>query len=195
MTVEALDPAAVTAAIRAALPLETARATLRVLVPDDLDAYAAYRLDPDTQRYLWRTPPTRDELAERLTTLGAIAADGDAIGIAVDVDGRLAGETLVKITDHAGRQAEIGWIIAPWARGRGLATEAAFAARDLAFAAGAHRVVAILDHENRASAAVAARIGMRQEALLIDDGVNPLTGEYGSSEVWAITARDHSRDR
>jgi RimJ/RimL family protein N-acetyltransferase len=57
---------------------------------------------------------------------------------------------------------EIGWWIAPDAWGRGIATEAALAARDEAFErVAADRIVARHQPENGASGQVMRKIGMR----------------------------------
>ncbi|GAA2172743.1 GNAT family protein [Agrococcus versicolor] len=181
-----IDAAVATATLDAALPQRTERLVLRRFAPEDLDAFRAYQTDPGTVLHLWRPMLSEEQMVARVTMPPVLAADGDAYGIAVETDGVLVGETVVRLIDAAGRQAEIGWILAPEHRGRGYALEAARVALDLAWAIGAHRVTAVLDHENAASARVAERLGMRREALLIDDGVNPATGAYGSSEIWAI---------
>jgi RimJ/RimL family protein N-acetyltransferase len=60
---------------------------------------------------------------------------------------------------------EIGWWLDPGAWGRGIATEAATAIRDEAFARlHATRIVARLQPRNHASERVAARLGMRLHA-------------------------------
>ncbi|WP_217496040.1 GNAT family N-acetyltransferase [Agrococcus sp. SGAir0287] len=190
MPVAPIDPAAATAILDAALPLRTDRLVLRAFAPHDLDAFRAYQSDPATVRYLWRPPLTEQQLAARVSEAPVLAKDGDAYGIAIEHAGALVGETVVKLTDAAARQAEIGWILAPEHRGRGYALEAGRAALDLALAIGAHRVTAVLDHENQASARIAERLGMRREAVLLEDGVNGATGELGSTEIWAILARE-----
>lgn len=189
MPVEPIDHAAATATIDAALPLATERLVLRRFAPGDLDAFRAYQSDPATVRYLWRPVLDEARMVERVSGEESLAKDGDAYGIAIEVDGTLVGETVVKLVDAAGRQAEIGWILAPEHRGRGYALEAARAALELAWGIGAHRVTAVLDHEDQASARVAERLGMRREAVLLDDGVDGAIGEYGSTEIWAILER------
>ena len=115
-----------------------------------------------------------------------ILRDGDACQLGIEQDGRLVGDLMVRITSLGSRQAELGWTIAPDAQGRGVATEAARAALELAFAMGAHRVIAHLDEENVASRRVAERIGMTVEARHVDDEVNPATGEFGTSLILAV---------
>jgi len=77
-------------------------------------------------------------------------ADGERIG--------QAGLLRCEVDDLP--QVEIGWWLAPSAWGRGYATEAALALRDYAFATlQLRRLTVILHAENRASIAVARRIG------------------------------------
>ena len=71
---------------------------------------------------------------------------------------------------HDTAEFEIGWWLTPECRGQGLATEAAQATADHAFAAHRlQRIVAIIDPDNRTSQAVAERIGMRR----VGDYVTP----------------------
>ncbi|MFC7430601.1 MULTISPECIES: GNAT family N-acetyltransferase [unclassified Agrococcus] len=129
-------------------------------------------------------------MVERVSGEESLAKDGDAYGTAIEADGTLVGETVVKLIDAAGSQAEIGWILAPEHRGRGSALEAARVALELAWGIGAHRVTAVLDHDDQASARVAERLGMRREAVLVDDGVDGAIGEHGSTGIWAILERE-----
>ena len=64
-----------------------------------------------------------------------------------------------------GRKGEIGYWTAPWARGRGVATRAATALSDAAFAAGLSRVELLAEMENPASQRVALRAGFAYEGL------------------------------
>ena len=69
--------------------------------------------------------------------------------------------------------AEIGYVIHPGCQGKGIATEAAAALLRLAFdteqGLGVHRVVARIDQRNPPSGAVLTKIGMRQEATLVEN--------------------------
>ena len=66
-------------------------------------------------------------------------------------------------------QAEIGWSLAPEARGKGIATETAGALLQLGFGAlHFHRINAKLDALNAASAALCERLGMRLESTQVD---------------------------
>jgi RimJ/RimL family protein N-acetyltransferase len=66
--------------------------------------------------------------------------------------------------------AEIGYVIHPDHGGRGYATEAAGELLRLAFERlDLHRVIARVDERNPASGAVLRKLGMRQEAVLVEN--------------------------
>jgi RimJ/RimL family protein N-acetyltransferase len=73
--------------------------------------------------------------------------------------------------------------------GHGYATEAARALLRLAFGEfGFHRVIGRIEARNTASAGVLERLGMRQEAHLIENEY--VKGEWQSETVYAILARE-----
>lgn len=65
---------------------------------------------------------------------------------------------------------EVGWHVRPAARRRGYATEAAVAVRDAAHGAGVEHLIAIVRADNRASQAVARKIGLEPEREIYKDG-------------------------
>jgi RimJ/RimL family protein N-acetyltransferase len=68
------------------------------------------------------------------------------------------------------RGGEIGYVLNPTYSGHGYATEAAHRLLHLAFDdLGLHRVTARVDAENQSSARLAVRLGMRQEAHLVQN--------------------------
>ena len=78
-------------------------------------------------------------------------------------------------------QAEIGWSLAPEARGKGIGTEAAEALLKLGFEdLGFHRIDAKLDALNTASAALCERLGMRLESTA--GGQMALQGPVGHGD-------------
>lgn len=187
MTVQPIAPAEAMRVVRSALPLRTERLVLRTLRPDDLDAVRSYRNAPGQRRWTYTRDQTEAELMA-WTAGGApvFLRDGDAAQLGIELDGRLVGDVMLRITSLGSRHAELGWMIAADAQGQGVATEAARAALELCFALGAHRVTAQLDEENVASRRVAERIGMTLEGRFVDDEVNPATGELGTSLHMAI---------
>lgn len=76
--------------------------------------------------------------------------------------------------DIAGRpEIELGYRLARLAWGRGYATEAAHAVRDLAFTTlGLKRLIAMIDPANGASIRVAEKIGMQYEKDIVFGGYN-----------------------
>ncbi|WP_347757096.1 GNAT family protein [Agrococcus sp. ProA11] len=187
MTITPIAPAEAMRTLREALPRRTDRLVLRTLRPTDIDAVRSYRNASGQRRWTYTRDQTEAELMA-WTAGGApvFLRDGDAVQLGIELDGRLVGDLMVRITSLASRQAELGWMIAPEAQGQGLAREAAAAALDLAFAIGAHRVTAQLDEENVASRRVAERIGMTLEGRFVDDEMNPATGRFGTSLHMAI---------
>lgn len=156
----------------AALPLRTERLLLRGMVIDDVDDVHGYQRLPEVARFLSRPPFDLDATrawVQRAAEL-RFAADGDWLVLAIQTHEatRVIGEVVLKRLSGADGQAELGYLLHPSVGRRGYATEAGRAVLDLAFRSGFHRVTARLDEENTASAAVCRRLGMRQEARLVD---------------------------
>jgi len=84
---------------------------------------------------------------------------------------------------------EIAYVLNPDLGGRGYATEAADAMLRLGFdGLGLHRIHARIEDLNPASGAVLRRIGMRQEAVLVEN--EWFKGRWGSEIDFAILARE-----
>ncbi|MCX5108757.1 GNAT family N-acetyltransferase [Streptomyces sp. NBC_00378] len=175
-------------------PLWTDRLTLRLFAENDLDDMYAYQGLPEVARYLYRPPRDRAlcvEVIERIGQGTPWKEDGDSLTLAVcrrDAPG-VIGEVMVSLSAaHAG-QAEIGWVFHPGHGGRGYATEAALALRDLAFQQlSVHRLFARVDAENTASVRICERLSMRREAHLIENDRDDRG--WGSEYVYAILARE-----
>ena len=91
-------------------------------------------------------------------------------------------------------QGEIGFIFHPDHQGHGYATEAARALLAHAFDAyGLHRVYGRLEPRNVASARVLEKLGMRREALLIEN--EWVKGEWQSEAIYALLAREWAERR
>ena len=102
---------------------------------------------------------------------------------------RVIGDIAIWLADDSEEKAEVGWILDPAAAGHGFATEAAIAVLNLAFDHyGLHRVFAQMDARNTASAKLAQRIGMRQEAHLRRDWWSK--GEWTDTLVFGMLSSD-----
>jgi RimJ/RimL family protein N-acetyltransferase len=98
--------------------------------------------------------------------------EGDALvlGVELTATGELIGDVMVRWVSAPNSCGEIGFVFHPAHGGRGYATEAAHAALHIAFESfGWHRVIARIEARNFASARLVARLGMRQEAHLVQN--------------------------
>jgi RimJ/RimL family protein N-acetyltransferase len=172
--------------------LTAERVVLRRFRPADLDAFVAYRSDPDVARYQGWTAPYPRERAHRM--LVGLAGDhpdtpGEWFQFAVALPGtdELIGDCGAHVPLAEPRQAEIGFTFAPAHQGRGYATEAVRRLLDyLLVERGKHRVVATCDARNARSSALLRRVGMRREGLL-RQGVWA-KGEWTDEELYAVLA-------
>lgn len=146
--------------------LRTARLTLRPPALDDVDAIAAACQDPGIQRYVpVPVPYTREDA---VSYVGAFCPDGWASGerLTWGIHEGDAFVGTVGLSDVADGAAEIGWWLAPGARGRGIMREAAATVVDHGFdALGVARIGWRAYAGNTASAAVARALGFRFEGV------------------------------
>jgi RimJ/RimL family protein N-acetyltransferase len=161
--------------LRPGYPVRTERLLLRPLTAGDADALLAYRSRADVSRYVPFEPMSRDDILERIAGPWArteLTDEGQALTLGAQVaeTGELAGDVILfwHSREHAG--GEVGYVLNPALGGRGYATEAANAMLRLGFEGlGLHRIVARIDEENEPSVRLARRLGMRQEARLVQN--------------------------
>jgi RimJ/RimL family protein N-acetyltransferase len=177
-------------------PIRTARLLLRPLDPaTDVDAVHAYQSREDVCRYIPYSPRSRAEVAQRLAdpdrTRSTLEAAGQSLVLAVIVaeTGALIGDVMLFWTSEEHRSGELGYVLNPDHRGHGYMTETAAAVLALAFdGLDLHRVIARVDARNEASCALARRLGMRQEAVLVEN--EWFKGEWTTEIDFAILAAD-----
>jgi RimJ/RimL family protein N-acetyltransferase len=173
-------------------PVRTDRLLLRAMAAADVDDIHAYQSREDVCRYLPFAPRTHAEVAakvEQFSTALTLARDGDYWQLAVEREGRVIGDLYfaIKRADSAG--GEIGWTLHPDHHGRGYMSEAAGALLAIVFGEiGLHRVQAVIDPRNTASAALCRRLGMRAEAYFVEDLW--FKGEWGDTGIYAILDRE-----
>jgi RimJ/RimL family protein N-acetyltransferase len=149
--------------------ISTDRLLLRPFRPDDVDAVYRACQDDDLQRWLTALPSpyTREAAVEFVTGISPRGqAAGTDLGCAIEVDGELVGSCGAHHLTTGRLGPEIGYWIAPWARRKGYAAEAARALADWALAHGAPRVHLYTDVDNSASQGVARRAGFTAEGTV-----------------------------
>ncbi|WP_168880081.1 GNAT family N-acetyltransferase [Rhizobium sp. P28RR-XV] len=171
----------------------TKRLILRRFMPEDFEAYSAYRSLPEIYRFLYRDPPSPEALRERFDARlhSQFLEDGDTLLCAVirREDGALVGDVSLTFRSKAALQAEIGYTSNPVYARKGYTTEATEAMITLGFEKfGLHRIFARLDAKNAGSVGVVERLGLRREALLIEN--DRFNGVWGDECVYAVLSRE-----
>ncbi|MCA2222175.1 GNAT family N-acetyltransferase [Nonomuraea aurantiaca] len=133
--------------------------------PSDSDAEAIARAcdDPVTARFLYvlPSPYTLRDARDYLRAAERKWADGGA-EFAITENGRYVGAIGVQPPDPWG-VAQIGYLAAPWARGKGVVTKATRAVTEWLFDHGVERVELHAVVENIASLRVAYKAGFQEE--------------------------------
>jgi RimJ/RimL family protein N-acetyltransferase len=149
--------------------IETERLILRAHTLDDFGACAAMWGDPRVTRHIGGRPSTEEEVWARvLRYAGLWALLGYGYWALEEREsGRFVGEAGFadfrrEVTPPLDAP-EAGWVLAPWAHGRGYATEAVRAALAWGDAhLAARATVCMIAPENAASIQVAAKCGYRE---------------------------------
>ena len=180
------------------MPVRTGRLLLRTMTEADVEDIHAYQSRVDVCRYLSFEPRTRAQVAEKVAQYSlalALNGDGDFWQLAIERagdPGRVIGDVYFCVKSTANASAEIGWTLHPDHAGAGYMTEAAGAVLQIAFDdLGLHRVSAELDPRNDRSAALCKRLGMREEARLVEDLWSK--GEWVDTTIYAILDRECRR--
>lgn len=196
--------------------IETDRLVLRPLEASDADDVWEYQRLPDVLRYIPWPERTRGEGREhtgKRAGMRRLEHDEDAVFYAMELLGEprmgrtdaAGGPHVDRLADAAGwrvigdimlradrvehGQLEIGWVVHPDFQGRGLAREAADAVLGVAFETlRAHRVHALLDARNAASAGLCERLGMRREATILEEEYND--GEWQDTAMYGLLHRE-----
>jgi RimJ/RimL family protein N-acetyltransferase len=141
---------------------------LEELAERHLEGLAELGRDPEVQRYTY-VPSPWPEGFERSWLERYDQGDGSRAGFAVvdEATGAFLGMAALVWVDLEGREAEAGYIVAPSARGRGVAVRALVLLTDWAFAdLGLERIELRITPENAASIKVAERAGYVREGVL-----------------------------
>jgi RimJ/RimL family protein N-acetyltransferase len=191
-----VDPASTAraAVFGAAAPVLTAvsdageKLTLRAPVEADLPDMLAACRDPEAVRWTTVPDPYADADAEFYVRdhVPRRWARGEAANFAIaDATGRFAGSMSLRLAVDEPGVADVGYLVAPWARGRGYATAALRAVCRWGFERlGLARIEWRAYVGNEASRTVAARAGFRFEGVQRASGVQ--RGERRDQWVGAV---------
>lgn len=171
----------------AAPTLETPRLILRGWRPEDFEPYAAMLADDDTARFITakgRGLTRAEAWNETVWLIGHWQLLGYGMFV---VEERGTGAFLGRVGPlhpPSWPAFEMAWSLAPRARGRGYATEAARAAIGWSFETlPLGRIVSIIDPRNAASRRVAERLGERRTAETFTPFRDPC-------DVWELRRED-----
>lgn len=157
--------------------LETERLTLRAPELADLDAFAAFYATERSS--MVGGPQDRHDAWRALAgVIGHWHLRGFGRWTVVDRDGRAPLGLVGLHCPEGWPEPEVGWIVYEGAEGRGIAREAAEAARAHAYGAlGWRTIISLIDPRNARSIALAERMGARREA-------DHQHVKYGAMGVW-----------
>jgi RimJ/RimL family protein N-acetyltransferase len=168
----------------------TRRLSFRAIGADDADLLVSLDSDPEVRRFLFRSPPPRPVVVERI--IPALQHEyrrypGFGRWLAFDDTDRFVGWFGLRVRDDP-LTPTLGYRLAHDAWGKGLATEGGRALIERAFAdLGAERVSAQTMAVNERSRRVMERCGMRLVRTFSEHFDDPLPGtEHGEVE-YAIT--------
>lgn len=169
--------------------LTTPRLVLREFTEDDWEPVLAYQSDP---RYLQFYPWTERNETDAREFVGRFLAQQQErprtrfqFALELAGEGRLIGNCGVRITDPGLREGDLGYELAPDYWGQGLATEAARELLRFGFEElNLHRIWACCVAENRASARVLEKVGMRPEGYFREKEV--FKGRWWDQRLFAL---------
>jgi RimJ/RimL family protein N-acetyltransferase len=164
--------------------LETERLILRAPLPEDFDAWAEFAADEETMRHLGGVQPRAVAWRGICSVAGAWAIRGFSMFSVIEkASGRWVGR-LGPWQPEGWPGTEVGWGLSRQAWGKGYATEGAAACMDYAFdVLGWSEAIHTIEPENRASQAVARRLG----STLLGPTKMPPPYEDSVVEAWGQT--------
>lgn len=153
--------------------LESERLLLRPFEEGDAEDILVVSKDPQIRQWMpWALSQTARTALDWCTT-HAHPDPARAVNFAVVEGGRLVGSVGLGRTDWTDSRVELGYWIAPWARRKGYAVEAARAAAAYAFEKGMHRIELLTAVANLASQGVARKAGFTREGVLREAMIIP----------------------
>ncbi|MBY0358196.1 MAG: GNAT family N-acetyltransferase [Candidatus Obscuribacterales bacterium] len=170
------------------IQLDTERLLLREFVKADWTQIHVYAKDPDVVRYMEWGPNSKEDTLDFIDASLACQKERPrriyefaALLKGTDI---LIGACGIRIAESDPMQAEIGYCFNKDFWGKGFASEAAAKIVEFGFKnLGLHRVTATCDVDNKGSAAVLEKLGMRREGHFIQD--KKIKGTYRDTYFYA----------
>ena len=176
------------------LYLESSRLILRPFRDSDLEAFLAYRNDPEVAKYQsWDVPYPRENGIQFVNFMKAANSDSRGVWYQVAIElkstGEMIGDVAFCTMVYDEQQALMGYSLARSYWHQGYAFEAISTLLKYLFEdRGLHRVIAECDVDNSASWKLLERLGFRREAHLVENVY--FKGKYGSEYHYALLARE-----
>jgi RimJ/RimL family protein N-acetyltransferase len=176
------------------IEIVTKRLSLRPFQVDDLEAFVAYRSDPEVARYQsWDRAFSMADAESFLSSQRELVfgQPGEWLQLAI-VDratGAVCGDCAVRVATDQPATAEVGITLAQASQGKGVATEALTAVvTELFEQRGMHRIFAKADDRNVPVRRLLERLGFRCEARLVE--ADWFKGEWSTLRIYGMLDRE-----
>jgi [ribosomal protein S5]-alanine N-acetyltransferase len=174
------------------LPIVTDRLVLRPPEGSDAQALLAIFSDPEVTRY-WATPPwtTTEQAVARIEQDRKNLDEGSAVSLVLQPadGGAILGRVALFAFVEGSQRAELGYVLARRAWGKGLNHEALRAFLGYGFSQLAlRRVEADIDPRNERSARTLERLGFTREGYLRERWV--VGGEVSDTALYGLLSKD-----
>ncbi len=169
---------------------KTQRLVLRPFAQGDFEVLNVLHSLKEVVRHLYWDVHSEEEtqaMIERRLKMDSLGVDGDKLILAVEEksSGEFVGDVVLSLTNTNSRQGEVGFIFHPRFHRRGYGYEAAREMLRFGFEdVGLHRIIGRCDARNLASAGLLRKLGLRQEAHLIEN--EWAKGEWTDELIFAM---------
>jgi RimJ/RimL family protein N-acetyltransferase len=174
------------------MEIHTPRLLIREFAPGDEADVHEYAADPEVVRFMVWGPNTPQQTSEFLARKLAPHPEPRwefELAIVLKAEQKLVGGVGLRIRSVTQREGDIGYVLARSYWNRGIVTEAARAMLDFGFGElNLHRIYATCDADNRGSARVMEKLGMKYEGLMRQNAFEK--GRWRDTLLYALLETD-----